>query len=178
MSRRLRDIIAVLLGVAMAPLVWGECNETIPLSRPDARYIDHLDGTVTDQVTGLMWRQCPEGVSSTASPCDTGTASSFSWQQALQHADAVNATNGGERQGYADWRLPDLKELMSLVELACHNPAINRRLFPATPPSHFWSATAVASRASEAWSVGFYYGGDRWGDKEGARYVRLVRTPN
>lgn len=171
--------VVVLMMVSSPSLTNAACNPNIGLAKPDSRYEDHKDGTVTDLVTGLMWKQCPEGMSTTTSPCDTGTASVFTWQQALLIAGEANVAKAEvapEMPLYNDWRLPSLKELKSLSEWACYNPAINTHLFPRTPANHFWSSTPVASVGDNAWSVGFFYGGDRWGKKDEARHVRLVRT--
>lgn len=168
--------MALLAGIFHTAFAVAQCNARIALTKPDSRYLSNGDGTVTDTVTGLMWRQCSEGVTSQAVPCDSGSAVTYGWQQALQHVADVNAAHAEAQVGYSDWRLPDLKELKSLSELACFNPAINTTLFPNTPADFFWSATPVLSDDDYAWSVGFYYGGDRWGQKSDVRYVRLVRT--
>jgi arylsulfatase A-like enzyme len=61
-------------------------------------YQDNGDGTVTDLNTGLMWQQTPDLVNKS------------SWTNAV--TNAVNQTTAG----YADWRLPTLKELYSLID--------------------------------------------------------------
>ena len=53
---------------------------------PASRYTVNNNGTVTDTATGLMWQQCSAGLSGNA--CGVGSASSFTWQQALEHAAA------------------------------------------------------------------------------------------
>lgn len=59
-------------------------------------YADNGDGTVTDNVTGLMWVQA--------------RGSQVSWQ------DAVNGASSCTTAGYSDWRMPTVKELYSLIE--------------------------------------------------------------
>jgi hypothetical protein len=166
----------VMLFSIVSQSVMAACNRAIMFSRPDSRYHDNNDGTVTDMVTRLMWMQCPEGVASDKTRCDSGKTISFSWQQALQRASEVNSSTVGNNLGYTDWRVPTLLELKSLAEMACFNPAINTRYFPNTPALYFWSSTPVVSHEDKAWGVGFYYGGDRWGAKSDVRYVRLVRN--
>lgn len=61
---------------------------------------DNGDGTITDQATGLMWAQD-----------DSGTG--LNWQEALAWVATQNAASYG---GYSDWRLPDAKELQSIVD--------------------------------------------------------------
>lgn len=59
------------------------------------RYLDNGDGTVTDLVTGLMWRQAVT--------------------DKMTHAQALAGAGGFNLAGYADWRLPTIKELYSLI---------------------------------------------------------------
>ena len=60
-------------------------------------FVDNYDGTITDKATDLMWMQD-----------DNGEA--ILWQDALKYAE------GKEFAGYTDWRLPDAKELQSIVD--------------------------------------------------------------
>lgn len=110
---------------------------------PDSRYKG--DGmVVTDTITGLMWKQCSEGLS--GSGCATGTSTIFSWGEALEHAKLVNAVGGFA--GYSDWRVPNIKELSSLVALDRRNPAINSAIFPNTPYTEAdWFLCAELSEA-------------------------------
>jgi hypothetical protein len=66
------------------------------------RLMDNGDGTVTDQATGLMWTQNDSG-------------QGLNWQAALAWAQSQNSAN---YLGYNDWRLPDAKELQSIVDYA------------------------------------------------------------
>jgi hypothetical protein len=133
--------------------------------------VDDGDGTITDTATSLIWRQCSEGQANDTS-C-TGSALTYTWQQALQIPQTLN-TSGGFA-GHTDWRLPNLKELRSIVEEACYSPSINSTRFPNTPSSHFWSASASASGSSHAWDVGFDGGYSSYGNRSGSKRVRLVR---
>ncbi|MBK1647788.1 DUF1566 domain-containing protein [Rhabdochromatium marinum] len=143
------------------------CNDAIPATAPDGRYVINDNGTVTDGITGLMWKRCAEGLSGT--DCSSGTAATYTWQQALELAPLSNFA------GYTDWRLPNLKELSSLVEMRCHNPAINGNSFPNTPSAWFWSASPDAYNSDYAWYLFFGSGGDGDYPKFGNPYVRLVR---
>jgi hypothetical protein len=159
--------LVVLLAVAMAPALAQTCRDDIPASAPDSRFTANGDGTVTDRATGLIWKQCAEGLS--GADCLTGGATTFTWQQALQHAEAAVFA------GSSLWRLPNKKELASLVEQRCYLPAINSRFFPNTPSSWFWSSSPIAGYAYLAWRVDFYGGGVGDGNEYVALYVRLVR---
>jgi hypothetical protein len=102
-------------------------------------YTDNGDGTVTDNVTGLMWQQ--------AVPTDT-----YTWAQALAYCPTLTVS------GYGDWRLPSVIELSSIVDLGQSDPSINPTYFPSTPSDLFWSASPLAGSSSFAWVVTFVYG--------------------
>jgi hypothetical protein len=89
---------------------------------------DNADGTVSDRATGLMW-----------SKADSGTG--MNWQQALAWVRQLDATN---YLGHNDWRLPNAKELQSIVDYS-RVPAIApvfkiSRLSDGEYP-FFWSST-------------------------------------
>uniref|UniRef100_UPI004055CA12 caspase family protein n=1 Tax=Candidatus Electronema sp. TaxID=2698783 RepID=UPI004055CA12 len=75
--------------------------------RTIGQYIDHGDGTVTDTKSGLMWKRCPEGLSGVN--CEQGKTEEYEWD------DAVKRFKDVEYAGYADWRLPTIDELKTLV---------------------------------------------------------------
>lgn len=154
------------------------CNSAITPSTPDTSYdITSTDGTITNARTGLTWKKCAEGqtYSTTTNTC-SGTATTYSWQQALQHARAVNRGTTGESLGETDWRVPNIKELRSLVEQACYGPAINLRAFPVTPsPGLFWSSSPSAAQSGSAWGTDFNEGDVLLQPMDTKGYVRLVR---
>ncbi len=128
-------------------------------------------GIVTDSRAGLAWDQCAWGLSGTA--CATGTASSLTWQGAL----AIVATaNVATYKGHADWRLPNLKELRSLVEGCRGNPSINEIVFPGTPSTFFWSSSPYANPTNLSWGVVFSDGYGYYDSRTVAYQVRLVRS--
>lgn len=132
--------LALLAGLmALLPVVGvaQTCKpESIPASTPTGRFTDHADGTVTDNQTGLMWKKCSEGQTwnSATNGCD-GSAALYTWKAALERAQAVN---GG---GSTGWRVPNIKELNSIVEVQCAEPAINLAVFPNTPSGAFWTSS-------------------------------------
>ena len=160
--------LVVLLTIAMAPALAQTCRDDIPASAPDSRFSANGDGTVTDKATGLIWKQCAEGLS--GADCTTGNATPFTWQAALQRAAEADFA------GSSLWRLPNKKELDSLVEQRCYNPAINNRIFSNTPTDKvFWSSSSNADNAGLAWIVNFNNGSLNYYGKDSANYVRLVR---
>ncbi|EPO2947315.1 DUF1566 domain-containing protein [Vibrio cholerae] len=161
----------VLAGNAQASSLCAAGNENtaITATTPSADFTDNGDGTVTHHKTGLIWQRCSLGQSWDGSDC-TGTATTFSWQQALaagaQHSLA----------GFSDWRLPNKNELASIVEYRCWSPAINNQQFPNTPSAWYWSSSPDAYDSYDAWRVGFNNGLVYDGYKFNGRHVRLVRA--
>jgi hypothetical protein len=144
---------------------------TITNHWPNSRYTVHGNtSTVTDTVTGLMWQQCSQGQAGAG--CTTGSATTHTWQTALQLATTAN-TN--KIAGYNDWRLPNIKELTSLAALDRYNPAINLTAFPNTSSAYFWSSSPYANYSSYAWLVYFSNGEDWYYNRGYSDHVRLVR---
>ncbi|GBC63295.1 hypothetical protein DENIS_4289 [Desulfonema ishimotonii] len=114
------------------------------------------DGTVTDSQTGLMWQQATQDNAMT-------WQNSFSWCDNLQLA------------GYDDWRLPDIKELRSIVDYNRYNPSVDIEYFFDTVSSSYWSASTCAGYTGGAWSLDFNYGHDSNYYKPHTTYVRSVR---
>ena len=85
--------------------------------------VDNGNGTVTDQVTDLIWQQRTDG-------------QTRDWEGSIQYCeDLVFA-------GYDDWKLPSNKELSSTVDLRKQKPAIDTRFFPDTDyKAYYWSRT-------------------------------------
>lgn len=176
MSKLSNSVIGLLVALSFnsqAVTVQTCQTDNIPATTPSARFTVHGDGTVTDKATGLMWKQCSEGQS--GSDCATGAASGYTWRFALQRAATVNS-NGFA--GYSDWRLPNIKELRSIVERQCIEPSINLTVFPATPVAWFWSSSLVVAYDGNAfvWRVNFNSGSELWDTKDYTLAERLVRS--
>jgi len=161
-----------LAGTLASPAVLAqECNSHIRHSAPDDRYVvNAAKGTVLDKQTGLMWKRCIEGLS--GANCG-GSVTYLDWGGALSQAAASAFAS------YKDWRLPNRKELESLVEVACVFPAINATVFPHDPAVSrvsVWASSPYASQANLAWFVGFDDGWSDYDVRVSTRYaVRLVR---
>ncbi|MEY4978521.1 MAG: hypothetical protein RLZZ352_791 [Pseudomonadota bacterium] len=118
---------------------------------------------VTDSKTGLTWRRCSEGQTWRGSAC-TGTAATFTHEGAVTQAKTQ-----------VGWRLPNVKELVSIVDKTRSTPAIETTVFPATPSGWYWTATPYAGEASFAWSVSFNVGYVNGNYRNSSLHIRLVR---
>ncbi len=167
------QFFSILLAMLLtAPTLAQPCNNAIAMTAPNNNYQNNNDGTVTDLQFGLMWLQCSLGQSGRG--CARGTAIIFTWDFALQQSKNLNSLGGFA--GYSDWRLPNRKELESLVEEACYSPAINLILFPNTQTSFYWSSSPNAEDSLKAWGINFNIGHSGSDHRYNANYVRLVRT--
>jgi hypothetical protein len=135
------------------------------------RYIDHGNGTVTDTKTALMWKQCPEGLGGGGCTTNTGEKRTYTWKE------AILLTNGYSFANHDDWRLPNIKELLSLVTRN-HIDAgiINRKFFPNTSNGRFWSSSPYINNNSYTWVLEFLRGTVIYNKRDAANLeVRLVR---
>ncbi len=185
--RRIRRIwllagLAGLTGLCaingMAQQAVQKCNANIPLTRPDSRYelVTPAGSEVRDKVTGLIWQRCVVGMSWNGTTC-TGTASSLTWQNAL---DAARTASKSTVSAATAWRVPNHAELYSLAERACSGLALNAKFFPATPAASLddsvtWSSSPNMKSNANAWGVNFSDGGDEVEPKSKTYRVRLVR---
>ncbi len=145
------------------------CSANIQKTKPDSQYRISPDGTeVTDTKTGLIWQRCALGMSWVGNTC-AGTATNYTWENALAQAASVASST------QVAWRLPNEKELKSLVETACTWQAVNEIIFPATP-ADAWSSSAFASGTNNAWYVNFDVGNNGQYGKSDGLAVRLVRS--
>ena len=104
-------------------------------------FVDNGDGTITDNATGLMWMRQDSGAFGAGTKGD-GT---LDWEEALAWADGL------EYAGYDDWRLPNAKELQTIVDYTRAPDALDPdRRGPAIDPvfdateteSWFWTGTS------------------------------------
>ena len=171
-----------LVGMALITLAltsspsWGTCtagnpNLSMAESTPTADFTVNGDGTVTHAKTGLMWKQCAEGQSG-ASCALTGNSATFAWSGALAAAASANTANYA---GHNDWRVPNYKELQSIVEVCGTGPAINQEVFPGTPAGLFWSSSAYVPAPANAWNINFDSGYFYANNRLHLDNVRLVR---
>ncbi|MEZ8771904.1 DUF1566 domain-containing protein [Vibrio sp. 10N.247.310.17] len=120
------------------------CVTTQPASIKDGQFIDRKDGTLLDVTTNLLWSKCNVGESynSAQDKCE-GTALKYkNWQDALNATKDTSLTTIASQTGF---RLPNIKELSSIVEYRCTKPAINLTYFPTTTNEPYWTNTQINS---------------------------------
>ncbi len=174
--------VTVLLGgmvLAGGNALAANCADNLQPTTPTERFVvDAQAGVVRDLATGLMWTHCPVGYqwNATFLYCELNQDETqlFDWQAALAKAETTVLAKTG-------WRVPNIKELMSIVERACSDPAINEEVFPDTASSlPFWTSTPVETDSggrdfNKIWAVDFLGGFALAADYGGQAYLRLVR---
>ncbi|MCP4235257.1 MAG: DUF1566 domain-containing protein, partial [Aestuariibacter sp.] len=61
-AAKVKRLCLLMIGLAISNTSLAVCQVDIPASTPDSQLQDNGDGTVTDNKTGLMWKQCSEGL--------------------------------------------------------------------------------------------------------------------
>ena len=155
---------------------------------------------VNDSSTGLMWQKCSAGLSDTnkADTCATGAATTLAWKtsglvtEAINYCENLELCNDGTFQGdkttegdcsahsgalYINWRLPNIKELFSIVseDAGQSAPRINKTFFPGTVSNRYWSSTTYPAYTNSAFYGHFQNGFTATNNKANTYYVRCVR---
>jgi len=142
----------------------GAIQAGVPFPTP--RFTDNSNGTVTDNLTGLIWLK------------NADCFGSQTWANALNAANALAHGSCSLTDGSVagDWHIPNIKELQSLIDFG--------QLFPALPPGHlflnvqsddYWSSTSDALSPTLAWIVYLPAGGAVAVGKENFHSVWPVR---
>ena len=118
-------------------------------------FISNGDGTVTNTNTGLIWQACMVGMTwdNTNRTC-LGDPTAMSWDAAMKLSSNF--------AGKTDWRVPNIVELNSIVDVRKFYPAINNALFPNAQRSGsnlFCSSTTFAGNEDRIWFMGPGSGG-------------------
>jgi hypothetical protein len=119
-----------------------------PLLSTD-RFTDNQDGTVTDSVTGLVWLK------------NAGCIHPSLWADALEEVNALASGACGLTDGSAagQWRLPNVNELESLVDVSTSHPALSPgHPFTNVSPAIYWSSTSYfggQAGSPSAWAIRF-----------------------
>ncbi len=130
------------------------------VSWPDPRFTDNSDGTITDKLTGLMWDRTGDRFSQST------------WAKAFTNVSSLTLA------GYGDWRLPDRKELRSLVNYEESDQAtwLNNQGFSNLQADFYWSSTTYRPSTGAAWLVAMDKGTVGFSGKTTGYYVLAVRS--
>lgn len=124
------------------------------------------DWVVLDHRTGLMWAA-------------SGTGKGCLWGQMTDMYAAIDYCNNLDFGGCTDWRLPNIKELQSIVNYGRFDPAIDAASFfnlPLAINLPYWSSTSLHTGSAMAWYCDYYAGDITTGSTIYLKYVRAVRA--
>jgi hypothetical protein len=143
---------------------------------PTTRFTDNSNGTVKDNLTGLIWLK------------NANCFGTRSWSDAVSDANGLASGSCGLSDGSVAgaWRLPNRNELASLVDAGFYNPALSNDAgtakwgtgtssFTGVQSNVYWPSTTNAANTSSAWGVGFSGGVVNSYGKTLAYYVWPVR---
>lgn len=162
--------VSLLTSVASAQ---QHCNDYLDKTT-DSKLFTFKDGgqLIFDQRTGLTWQRCLVGQTFnnnktptvfTDDSCD-GQAEPYTRIHALQYVNKQK-----------DYRLPNIKELASITELQCTNPAINQSVFANQPNNWVWSSTPILFEGKQAiMSINFTTGNGGVNGAENS-LIRLIK---
>ena len=133
----------------------GQAAESSPAG---ARFVKTLEGAaIQDNNTGLVWEQEPDRFHGT-------------WTEAAAHCKEKSIA------GQAGWRIPNVKELSSLVDLSQHDAALPvGHPFSNIKSAVYWSGTPSEKDDMVAWHVSFFTGEAVTDQKSQTRRVWCVR---
>jgi hypothetical protein len=155
----------------------GEYQMGIPF--PNPRFIDNGDGTVSDKLTGLMWEQ---KVDENNNIRDKDFM--YNWEVAIAYCEDLILNNDGEWTSgvpntsgvkYDDFRLPNMHELLSIVDYSKVSPCIDTTYFPNVVIADYWTSNTIPSAPHNAWVLGFGGGHNMSVTKLNNRHFRAVR---
>ena len=147
------------------------------VTSPNPRFTDKGDGTVMDNLTGLIWLK------------NAGCLNAKPWSDAITLADSLHDGWTGDGSGgdcglsdsssAGDWRLPNIRELHSLIDFSNATPAIpTGHPFTGVQVGFHWSSTTDTDFTDRAWYMKMHNGAVISDDKGYALSVWPVRGGN
>jgi len=152
----------------------GDLRKGAPLA-----YEDNGDGTITDTNTGLTW----EKLSMDGSVHDVGNT--YTFDNAI--AGHVATLNTMSYAGHSDWRVPNVKELASIVNYDFVAPSVSSAFnngcssgcsvttCSCTATTKYWTSTTLTNAPPSGWFVNFFFGSVNFDNKSMGFSVRAVR---
>ena len=138
-TKRRLAVVSIALGGLLYAFAFQQARAASPPCRYTVTNGGTASGTVYDVVTGLTWQQ-------------SLSAGTYSWYEAQEYCSMLSYA--GFSSG---WRVPTMKELVSIVDYTQSNPSIDSNFFPNTPATVFWTSTGYQgdSGSGLAWYVYF-----------------------
>jgi hypothetical protein len=189
--------------VAVWLMAMSIASDALAAQAKKVRFVDNLDGTITDNQTGLMWEK-KLAADDVGGNCANVTQANrgiryvnnvYQWSttdftpDGLLYIDFLanlNRADGSssdgltiDRQNYSDWRIPTIVELQTNLDLTVSScgstaPCINT-IFGPTQASAYWSSTTGANNSFNAWVVNFSDGFVLHDGKDFNSFARAVR---
>ena len=164
-------------GQTTSYMTGDDANSNKGAASPNPRFTDNSNGTVTDNLTGLIWLQ------------NANVAGARVWADAL--TDVANLNNDGTMNGTSagdtsnsgshqkDWRLPNRNELASLIDSSNNDPALPSgyaSFFSGVQSDGYWSSDTLKGGMAYAWIVNINDGIMDTAHKTETYYVWPVRA--
>jgi len=121
---------------------------------PTPRFANNGDGTINDNLTGLMWLKDANCMNSKYMWFDTdcSTGGAVTWQHAIDFVAGVNSgIYSNCSAGYADWRLPNVNEMMSLISYSNYDVPVGHPFSNIRSDYGHWTSTTNATIANAAY---------------------------
>ncbi len=178
-------------GKACADQKLSKCRETYrkawdklaTLNTPPctgSRWVDNGDGTVTDNLTDLVWEKKTDdgGIHDWDNSYTWSTGEPWPGNGTAFTAFLGGLNSAGGFAGANDWRLPAFGELMTILNQAfpcATSPCVDSAFGSNTQSNFYWSATTNALSPGGAWNVVFSDGELFFSLKDASHYARAVR---
>jgi len=140
----------------------------------EGRFVDNGDGTVTDTCTGFMWQKDTADVNGDGSiGMEPWPGDLLLWEDALRYCEDLDFA------GHTDWRLPNVRELQSIVDYGRVNPSVDP-VFGALS-DRYWSSSFGINLPDHPWFIDFdfgdviHYNDIDYGNRHFVRAVRNAR---
>lgn len=174
------SLVFTFIGLSNLTAYAASCNPspTAIRSAPDSRYKIINDGTeVKDKRTGLIWQRCAIGRVFDGNEC-TGVSEVYNWKKLLALDESLDKEARVNKISGKKYRVPTIKEMESLIEIACPKIAVNTTAFPNTQ-SWFKSSTSDYNNNDRSLDILFMNGAkDKrypYPKETSGGHIRLVR---